>query len=268
MIKSGSGFLEKSLFSISWPIAGVRKKSHFIITDNNNFLVKLLHMISYSQHELIIKSKQKVKDPELEATMSKIGMLWDRVIKSMKANRLIIARNALRKIIEIDKFNAAAYNRLGIIHAKRQEYELSISNFKTAAKLENSASVNHNLGLVYYEIKDYKKALKYFKRSLKLDNEMAARYIAVAKVHERLGNNKQLIKNLEIAHNLEPSLITIRLLYSEYTKLNMTNELKRLENEMKNKVKKTEREIKDISQESDIPKLSSMDDISLGYFYN
>jgi tetratricopeptide (TPR) repeat protein len=122
----------------------------------------------------------------------------------------------LLTILKIDEKNAAAYNRLGILYAKQKEFKDAIDCFEIASSIEKSASSLHNLGLIYYETGDYNKASTAFEEAIALEDNMAARHIALAKVQEKLGNNKRMIAELVRASQLEPNHETFALLLKAY----------------------------------------------------
>lgn len=146
----------------------------------------------------------------------KLGQLWNIAHQGMRDNRLIRAEKALLTILKIDKRNAAAYNRLGILYAKQKEYKDAIDCFEIASSIENSASSLHNLGLIYYETENYDKAATAFEQALKLEDDLAARHIAYAKVQEKLGNEKLLFQELNKAVDLEPNKESLTLLMKAY----------------------------------------------------
>src|SRR5688572_11103338 len=135
----------------------------------------------------------------------KLGQLWGIAHQGMRDNRLVRAEKALLTILKIDKKNAAAYNRLGILYAKQKEYKDAIDCFEIASSIENSASSLHNLGLIYYDTENYEKAALAFEQAIRLEDGLAARHIAYAKVQEKLGNEKMMILELEKATELEPN---------------------------------------------------------------
>lgn len=253
MTNTHSNIFIKLLAAIAWPTNGkIHPKT--IQTSQNTFCVKFLHALIYSEHQLNIKPVSLADlDPKFAAEIKRISKLWDRAYEAMRSNRLIAARNALNLIISIDPYNAAAYNRLGIIYAKQKKYTASITNFRTAVKLESTASSNHNLGLIYYEVGDYKHSLKYFKKALKLENSFAPRHVAIAKVYEKLGNDKLLFHHLAQAVKLEPTIEVMKLLYKAYIAHNMSTEAEALEKQMKASVKRIEREINEIESAPSTP---------------
>lgn len=165
----------------------------------------------------------------------KLGQLWNIAHQGMRDNRLIRAEKALLTILKIDKRNAAAYNRLGILYAKQKEYKDAIDCFEIASSIENSASSLHNLGLIYYETENYDKAATAFEQALKLEDSLAARHIAYAKVQEKLGNDKLMFQELEKAVELEPNKESLTLLLKAYETREMDEEANAIEKRL-NKV--------------------------------
>ncbi len=158
--------------------------------------------------------------------------LWDTAHSSMRENRLVRAEKALLTILNIDKKNAAAYNRLGILYAKQKEYKDAIDCFEIASSIEPSASSLHNLGLIYYETENWEKAATAFEHAIKLEDTLAARHIAFAKVQEKVGNHLQVIKSLERAVELEATKESLNLLYQAYINNGREEDAKMIERRM------------------------------------
>lgn len=163
----------------------------------------------------------------------KIGKLWNVVHQGMKENRLSRAEKALLTILKIDKKNAAAYNRLGILYAKQKEFKDAIDCFEIACSIEASPSSLHNLGLIYYETENYDKSATAFEEAIKLEDNMAARHIALAKALEHLGNEKLMMEHLITAAELEPSRESYRLLIEAYRKRGEEDKADILEDKIK-----------------------------------
>lgn len=181
---------------------------------------------------LAVRSANAHEDdvPQLPKKISdRLGQLWDIAHKGMRENRLVRAEKALLSILKIDKKNAAAYNRLGILYAKQKDYKDAIDCFEIASSIEVSASSLHNLGLIYYETESYDKAAIAFEQALKLDDNLAARHVAYAKVQEKLGNEKIMFEELEKAIELEPNKESLTLLLKAYESRGMDKEAKILE---------------------------------------
>jgi tetratricopeptide (TPR) repeat protein len=154
---------------------------------------------------------------EIPSRMStRLDRLWGIAQEGLQDKKYLRAEKALLTILRVDERNATAYNRLGILYAKQRAYEDAIECFEIAQSLEPSASSLHNVGLIYYETKKYEKAALAFEQALNLESDMAARYVAYAKVQEKLGHAKKMIEALERAVMLEPNPQSLNILADAY----------------------------------------------------
>lgn len=188
-------------------------------------MIELLVLLVFAT--LVFRSLNLESDEEGDIPRritDKVGKLWDIAHQGMRENRFLRAEKALLTILKIDHKNAAAYNRLGILYAKQKEFKDAIDCFEIASSIEPTASSLHNLGLIYFETENYQKASSAFEQSLKIDDQMAARHIAYAKVQEKLGNYKVMIKELETAVELEPNHESYTLLQKTYESQGMMAE--------------------------------------------
>ena len=157
--------------------------------------------------------KEEVRSPKYTAQMKK---LWQVAQTSMKERKPFRAEKALLTILKFDEKNAAAYNRLGILYAKGQRYEEAVECFEIAQSLDNNPASIHNAGLIYLEIGEYEKAEMAFLQAIELEGDVAARYMALAKAEEKLGNIKKAIEALENAYELDPSVTALRQILAIY----------------------------------------------------
>jgi tetratricopeptide (TPR) repeat protein len=146
----------------------------------------------------------------------KLDQLWSIAQSSLQDRKYLRAEKALLTILRVDERNASAYNRLGILYAKQQQFKEAIECFEIAQSLEPSASSLHNVGLIYYETQAYEKAALAFEQALAMDSDLAARHIAYAKVQEKLGNDRKMIESLERAVELDPIPQTLTILADAY----------------------------------------------------
>ncbi len=136
--------------------------------------------------------------------------LWSAAQTSMRDHKPLRAEKALLTILKFDEKNAAAYNRLGILYAKEQKFDEAIECFEIAQSLDNNPSSLHNVGLIYLETGAYEKAAMAFEQAIELENTVPARFIALAKARERLGQTKAAVDALEKAYELDHSTNTLR----------------------------------------------------------
>lgn len=159
------------------------------------------------------KEKEEAVDPKVDSQMKK---LWSIAQDSMREKKPIRAEKALLTILKFDETNAAAYNRLGILYAKSQKYDEAIECFEIAQSLDNNPSSLHNAGLIYLETGAYEKAAMAFRQALELEGDIPARYLALAKAEEKLGNRKAAIEALEAAYDLDHTTATLRQILAIY----------------------------------------------------
>ena len=159
------------------------------------------------------KKEEEPKSPKYTAQMKK---LWQVAQTSMKERKPFRAEKALLTILKFDEKNAAAYNRLGILYAKGQRYDEAVECFEIAQSLDNNPASIHNAGLIYLETGAYEKAEMAFLQAIELEGDVPARYIALAKAEEKLGNYKKAVDALENAYELDPNVATLRQILAIY----------------------------------------------------
>ncbi len=153
------------------------------------------------------EKKEEEKSPKYKAQMKK---LWQIAQTSMKERKPFRAEKALLTILKFDEKNAAAYNRLGILYAKGQKYDEAVECFEIAQSLDNNPASIHNVGLIYLETGAYEKAAMAFNQAIELEGDVPARFLALAKAEEKLGNYKKAIDALENAFELDPKIAILR----------------------------------------------------------
>ena len=149
----------------------------------------------------------------------RLDKLWQIAQEGLREKKYLRAEKALLTILRVDERHAAAYNRLGILYARQRAFNDAIECFEIAQSLEPSASSLHNVGLIYYETGQFEKAAIAFEQAIELEDDLAARYIAYAKVQEKLGDNKKMVSALEKAVELEPNPQSLRILADAYERV-------------------------------------------------
>lgn len=164
---------------------------------------------------------------------NRLQRLWDDAFDSLKDNKFLRAERALLTILRFDERNSGAYNRLGILYAKQRSFEHSIECFEISHSLEPNASTLHNLGLVYMEVGEYQKAAHTLESAMTEEDDVPTRYIAYAKVQEKLGNEKKMVESLEKAAKLQPNRQTYTLVADAYRKVGRDEDAAKIETAMK-----------------------------------
>lgn len=173
-------------------------------------IVAILLLAAYLVFFFPIVKKPKKASSKNDKTAMQVKKLWQIALDSMRERKTLRAEKALLAILKVDEKNAAAYNRLGILYAKSQKFDEAIECFEIAQSLDENASSLHNAGLIYLETGEYEKAAMAFRQAIELEGDLPARYIALAKAEEKMGNRKNALEALEQAYSLDPSVNILR----------------------------------------------------------
>lgn len=182
-------------------------------------LIIILVLLVMRQPQELIESSSEISSK----LSDKLNQLWTIAQESLQSKKYLRAEKALLTILKVDERNASAYNRLGILYAMQKSYKDAIECFEIAQSLETSSSSLHNVGLIYFETGNYEKAALAFEQAMEIDNESAPRYIAYAKVQEKLGNTKKMIDSLEKAVELDPIPQTLNILADAYDRTSQSD---------------------------------------------
>ena len=178
-------------------------------------------------------SEEQAEELVTKRVGDRLQRLWDDAFQSLKENKFLRAERALLTILKFDERNAGAYNRLGILYAKQRSFEHAIECFEIAHSLEPNASTLHNLGLVYMEVGELQKAAHTMESAMEEEDQVPIRYIAYAKVQEKLGNEKRMVEALEHAAKLQPNRQTYMLVADAYKKVGREEDAQKIESAMK-----------------------------------
>jgi tetratricopeptide (TPR) repeat protein len=114
------------------------------------------------------------------------------------------ARQQLDQILEIDPDCAAAVRALGVIHARRQDYDRAIECLERAVTLDSDhGPTYYRLGMAYDNRKRYDKAVEAFKRAIRLDPRFAKAYQALGFTYESMGDRESAVTCFKKALELE-----------------------------------------------------------------
>ena len=167
----------------------------------------------------LYKPKERNNKPNIpDSFAAKLDKLWDIAQQSIKEQKYLRAEKALLTILKFNERDAGAYNRLGILYAKQKAFKDAIECFEISQSLEPNPSSLHNVGLINYEIGDYPKAAIAFEQAIQLEDDLPARYVAYAKVLEKLGESKKMLEAIEKAVELEPTPQLLRVLADAYSR--------------------------------------------------
>lgn len=175
-------------------------------------MIALIFILALGVWLIHYKESEVLSDPNA----SEFEQYWQTAHDSIKEKKYLKAEKALLTILQNDEKNAVAYNRLGILYARQGQSKEAIECFEIAQSLESNPSNLHNVGLIYYNIGEYGKSAIAFEQAIELENDLAVRYIAYAKVQEKLGNKEKMISALEKAVGIEENPQTLKMLAVAY----------------------------------------------------
>lgn len=180
-------------------------------------MLGFLLLIAFGAWVLLYSRNLDPAGNELPSRMAtRMDRLWQVAHQSLREKKYLRAEKALLTILRVDERNSTAYNRLGILYAKQRAYDDAIECFEIAQSLDPNASSLHNVGLIYFETGNYAKAALAFEQALEMESGVAARYIAYAKVQEKMGHDAKMIEALENAIRLEPNPQSLGILADAY----------------------------------------------------
>lgn len=184
-----------------------------------------------------VYSTNAAKDESNEYVTKRVSdrlqRLWDDAQASIKDKKFLRAERALLTILKFDERNSTAYNRLGILYAKQKNFVHAIECFEISQSLEPSPSTLHNLGMVFMEDGQLQKAVRAMESAMEEEDDVPVRYIAYAKVQEKLGNDKRMVESLERAAKLQPNKQTYLLVADAYKKVGRDEDAKKIDDAMK-----------------------------------
>lgn len=198
-------------------------------------ILSFIAILLIGGYSVYISAQDETEAEELvtKRVGDRLQRLWDDAFDSLKDNKFLRAERALLTILKFDERNSSAYNRLGILYAKQRNFEHAIECFEISHSLEPNASTLHNLGLIYMEVGEYQKAALTLEAAMSEEDEVPVRYIAYAKVQEKLGNEKKMVESLEKAAKLQPNRQTYTLVMDAYNKVGREEDAKKIEGAMK-----------------------------------
>jgi len=114
------------------------------------------------------------------------------------------ARQQLEKILEMDPRSAVAVRALGVIHARRQDYDRAIECLEKAVRIDpDHAPTHYRLGMAYDNRKRYDQAVEAFKQAIRLDPRYAKAYQALGFTYESMGDRAAAVECFKKALELE-----------------------------------------------------------------
>ncbi|MFH1783168.1 MAG: tetratricopeptide repeat protein [Candidatus Omnitrophota bacterium] len=124
------------------------------------------------------------------------------------------------RLIRFVKDSEVAYNNLGVIYAKEEEYEKAIDMFKKSVDVRYTYQDPYfNLGKAYNSTEQYVKAIEAYKKGMQFakDKVSPITYHSIAFAYSKVGNIESAIKyinkSLEMDPDYGPGYLVLAILY-------------------------------------------------------
>lgn len=129
----------------------------------------------------------------------------------MRLNELKEAEMLANTLIENKKRTDKAYNLLGFIHWKKQEYKDALIDFKKGAEINpNAVYLLSNIGSVYEILGDNKKAEKMYLKAIKINPDYSTGHFCLGKLYLKLNQKEKAKAEFEKAVELEPAAVNYK----------------------------------------------------------
>lgn len=127
-----------------------------------------------------------------------------RINRLTETGQLDEALSALHSLLQREGDSAFAYNKLGVIAARRGELERAKDCFEKSLVLDGRfAQAYSNLGNVYRETGDLDKAIECYKQAISCDADYATAYHNLGVVYKQKGDLHKAVEHLKQANKLQ-----------------------------------------------------------------
>ena len=129
---------------------------------------------------------------------------YEKALKSLDRWELDDAEEALREVLSEEPEHAHAINKLGVVHARREQFGEAERCFNEAITLDSSiAGAYSNLGNIYQQRGETHKAITAYETSIKLDPEYAVSHHNLGVLYKKTGRVGEGINMLKKAAQLD-----------------------------------------------------------------
>ncbi|MEW5821681.1 MAG: tetratricopeptide repeat protein, partial [Cyanobacteriota bacterium] len=156
----------------------------------------------YVQAEKIILKvlNNNKKDANAYERLAYLYYLWADANKESATHFLKKGLEAIKKAIELDKYNEQIYNTYGLILIEYKEYQDALKSFNKAIDINpSSQEAFTNLGVLYTRLEKYDIALSNFQRAIHIKTSYSRPYRELSIMLAQTNQERQAIEYLEKA---------------------------------------------------------------------
>jgi tetratricopeptide (TPR) repeat protein len=127
-----------------------------------------------------------------------------RINRLTETGQLDEASALIDSLMEMEGESAFAYNKLGVIAARKGELETAKSYFEKSLAMDGrSAQAYSNLGNIYREMGDLEKAIDCYRQAIDCDADYATAYHNLGVVYKQKGDIHKAVEHLKEANKLQ-----------------------------------------------------------------
>tara|TARA_B100000787_G_scaffold166367_1_gene151490 strand:+ start:128 stop:1414 length:1287 start_codon:yes stop_codon:yes gene_type:complete len=141
-------------------------------------------------------------DPNYEDAHSNLGVIFQ------NSNDFEKAKDCYKKAIVINPNNTNTQSNLGVAFKKLREYQKAKNCFEKSLKIDpNNLIANFNLGVLLQELGEYQKAKDCYEKAIELNPNSAGAYNNLGAIFLELGNNQKAKECYEKSVKINPSFV-------------------------------------------------------------
>lgn len=127
-----------------------------------------------------------------------------RINRLTETGQLDEALALIHSLVEMEGESAFAYNKLGVIAARKGELEKAKGYFEESLVMdERFAQAYSNLGNIYREMGDLEKAIDCYRQAINCDADYATAYHNLGVVYKQKGDIHRAVEHLKQANKLQ-----------------------------------------------------------------
>lgn len=149
---------------------------------------------------------KRVEQQQEGSETERTDELYQQALRQVERWELDDAEETLQELLELDEAHAPAYNKLGVVYARKEDPDQAEKCFAAAIHYDPElASAYSNLGNVYQQREWNERALAAYEKAIAIDSEYAAAHHNLGVLYKKMGRVGDSVNLLKKASRLERS---------------------------------------------------------------
>lgn len=191
-----------------------------IFSKRKRVFSQLFHHITEEKHE--ITAQEMIPSPGSINPKNAVKgrTMFKRAEAFLGKGDLNDTEKLLIQSLSLDPSNLEAYNKLGLIYLKQNQYKKAEMLFrKLVSAKSDEASYHSNLGLTLYHQQQLPEAKSCYEKAIELDHGRAGRYFSLGKILHEMNETDKALVHFQKALDMDPKnldyLLTLAQFYQE-----------------------------------------------------